>query len=61
MHSVPVEVTVNATPVRITNIAPRTISCEIDTYLERSLPITFEVMGLPAVGFESDVPTLKCG
>ncbi|NSW53328.1 MAG: hypothetical protein HPY85_12555 [Anaerolineae bacterium] len=58
-HTVPIEVDVNTNPVRVISVSPRNLAVELDTFLERELPVTFEVTGLPAVGFESEAPTLS--
>lgn len=58
-HNVPISVELDVVPVKIINIAPRSVTVVIDTYLERELPVTFEVSGHPSVGFEADTPTLS--
>lgn len=50
-HSLPVQVQVNARPVRVVAISPATIDVTLETLATRSLPIQLEISGEPAIGY----------
>ena len=53
-HTVPAEVTVNLTPVRVTDVLPRNVTVRLDAYLEREMTITLDTIGIPSIGFEAE-------
>jgi YbbR domain-containing protein len=57
-HTVPAEVTVNLSPVRVTNVLPRNVTVRLDAYLERDMLITLDTIGIPSIGFEGEAARL---
>lgn len=53
-HTVPAEVTVNLSPVRVIDVLPRNVTVRLDAYLELEVPITLDTIGIPAIGFEAE-------
>lgn len=51
-HSVPVQVQVKVSPVRIIDINPETIELALEPLASRSLPIEVEINGQPAIGYQ---------
>ncbi len=51
-YTVPVRIIVRATPVRVEAFEPAAVEVTLEEVLTRTVPVTIEVQGEPAVGYE---------
>lgn len=58
-HSVQVQIQIAHRPVEIVSFSPSSVDVTLEPLLNRSLPITIDVRGDPAVGFRADTPVLN--
>jgi YbbR domain-containing protein len=58
-HSVPVEVVVDASPVRVLDYAPRTIDIVLENMVSKTVLIQPSILGSPALGFQLEVLSIS--
>ncbi|MBI4928295.1 MAG: hypothetical protein HY835_11050 [Anaerolineae bacterium] len=55
-HSLPVQVQLNLNPVRVVSYSPRTLTVTLEELASATLPISIELRGDPAIGYELGTP-----
>ena len=58
-HTIPVQLQIVQRPVEIVSFSPSNVDVTLEPLLNRSLEITLEVRGDPAVGFRADIPVMN--
>lgn len=58
-HTLAIQVETGLRPVRIVQITPEEVTIELETRASRELPVTLEILGAPALGFNLDEPVLE--
>ncbi len=58
MHTLEVAIQVNARPVRVLSVSPRTVDLILEPLASRTLPVNLVVSGEPALGYQAGEPVL---
>ncbi|MCK4315042.1 MAG: hypothetical protein KAX24_04655, partial [Anaerolineae bacterium] len=58
VHQVPVQVTLNKQPSRVTLFEPEYITLELDARMERSVPVRVQIEGKPTLGYLRQATTI---
>lgn len=58
-HQLPIQVTLNKRPSQVTHVEPQTITLELAPQVERSVPVQVQVEGEPAIGYQTQTPTVS--
>lgn len=58
-HTVPVQIQIGQRPVEIVSYSPSNVEVTLESLLNRSIDITLQVRGDPAVGFRAETPELN--
>jgi len=57
-HMVELQVQVNIRPVKVVSYSPRTIAVTLEQLSSKVLPLTMDIRGEPAIGYQAEVPEL---
>lgn len=58
-HTVPVQIQIGIKPVEIVAFNPRSLDISLENLLTREFPITLDERGDPAIGFQTESPTIS--
>lgn len=58
-HLVNVQIQIDASPVRIISVTPRTFNVSLEPQVTRTLTINLTLTGNPAIGYQSGIPILN--
>ncbi|GAB4502510.1 MAG: CdaR family protein [Anaerolineales bacterium] len=58
-HSLPLQLQVNARPVRVVTISPARVDVTLEALATRAIPIRLDVSGEPAIGYLAGKPVLS--
>lgn len=57
-HILPVDLQVNARPVRVISYTPQTVEIKLETLLSNDYMVDLQIRGEPAIGYQAGFPTL---
>jgi YbbR domain-containing protein len=58
-HSVPVQLQIRLSPVRVVSLSPERVSLTLEPLASRSLPVELLVSGTPAIGYQDGEPQVS--
>lgn len=57
-HQVNLQIQVGIRPVKVVSHSPRTVQVVLDSLATRSIPLTLEIKGEPAIGYQAETPKM---
>ena len=58
-HTVPVQIQIGQRPVEIVSYSPSNVEVNLESMLNRSMDISLQVRGDPAVGYRAEIPIMS--
>lgn len=57
-HTLTVVVQIDASPVRVVSVQPQTLTVSLEPLVTRSMAVTLDLSGTPAIGYQAGIPAL---